>query len=311
MAQTMTGVSRLLRKAGKMPFMVRDMDGVETAANAVLADRIAPVIKCSSVTGEVCICLRSGVSSHVPPSPKFICADPYLQGVDCIRGLLASLKPRAAAAYGSGLASLDEAAALVSGFRTKDETATTATATTTTAAAAAPDAPATATATATAPGTTGAGAGAAAGTSANECGIPSWFDGVVFAVADAGLRDAVGGGLKSGGLAFMQSRRVAVVAIQTARLHPQRVRVPPRLLRQRALQLHPRQRLVCATYAGARIFPFFWLLHSSDLPPLLTHATLCCRVASCGLGPHRQRVQRAGCRHGRRRHGRARRGAGG
>ena len=55
MAQTMTGVSRLLRKAGKMPFMVRDMDGVETAANAVLADRIAPVIKCSSVTGEVWI----------------------------------------------------------------------------------------------------------------------------------------------------------------------------------------------------------------------------------------------------------------
>jgi hypothetical protein len=79
--QTMSQVSRVLRQAHKQPYLVRDMDGVAVAAKAILADRIAPVIPCSSVTGEVCLrrlllhrlCrLRVGCRCHTHPLRRVV-----------------------------------------------------------------------------------------------------------------------------------------------------------------------------------------------------------------------------------------------
>ena len=49
----MSQVARILKQARKMPYLVRSADHVDTAAEGIAADRIAPVIPCSAVTGEV------------------------------------------------------------------------------------------------------------------------------------------------------------------------------------------------------------------------------------------------------------------
>ena len=49
----MDQITRILRQACKMPYLVRDLESVETVARAIAVGRIAPVITCSSVTGEV------------------------------------------------------------------------------------------------------------------------------------------------------------------------------------------------------------------------------------------------------------------
>jgi GTPase len=49
---TRTALAKLLRASGKMPFPVKDMTAVHTAANTIVSDRITPVFTISSVTGN-------------------------------------------------------------------------------------------------------------------------------------------------------------------------------------------------------------------------------------------------------------------
>lgn len=81
---SMEQVTRILRQAGKKPLLVRDSDSVDTAAKGLYTGRVAPVILCSSVTGE---------------------------GLDKIRGLFNKLEPRALNVTATGDA-LDDAAGL-------------------------------------------------------------------------------------------------------------------------------------------------------------------------------------------------------
>jgi len=49
---TRTALAKLLRAHGKMPFPVKDLAGVQTAADSLCSDRITPVFTLSSVTGQ-------------------------------------------------------------------------------------------------------------------------------------------------------------------------------------------------------------------------------------------------------------------
>lgn len=59
---TRTALAKLLRANGKMPFPVKDMAAVDTAAESIAFDRITPVFTISSVTGQGVELLRSFVS---------------------------------------------------------------------------------------------------------------------------------------------------------------------------------------------------------------------------------------------------------
>ncbi len=55
---TRTALAKLLRAHGKMPFPVKDLAGVQTAADSLCSDRITPVFTLSSVTGQGMIVLH-------------------------------------------------------------------------------------------------------------------------------------------------------------------------------------------------------------------------------------------------------------
>jgi GTPase len=55
-------MARLLRSHGKMPFPVKDMEGVTTAVQSIAANRITPVFSLSSVTGQGVDLLRAFVA---------------------------------------------------------------------------------------------------------------------------------------------------------------------------------------------------------------------------------------------------------
>jgi GTPase len=59
---TRTALAKLLRASGKMPFPVKDMAAVQTAAESIAFDRITPVFTISSVTGQGVDLLRAFVS---------------------------------------------------------------------------------------------------------------------------------------------------------------------------------------------------------------------------------------------------------
>lgn len=59
---TRTALAKLLRANGKMPFPVKDMTAVETAADSIASDRITPVFTMSSVTGQGVDLLRAFVT---------------------------------------------------------------------------------------------------------------------------------------------------------------------------------------------------------------------------------------------------------
>jgi len=59
---TRTALAKLLRSNGKMPFPVKDMTAVQTAADSIISDRITPVFTISSVTGQGVDLLKSFVS---------------------------------------------------------------------------------------------------------------------------------------------------------------------------------------------------------------------------------------------------------
>lgn len=59
---TRTALAKILRANGKMPFPVKDMAAVDTAAESIASDRITPVFTLSSVTGQGVDLLRAFVS---------------------------------------------------------------------------------------------------------------------------------------------------------------------------------------------------------------------------------------------------------
>lgn len=60
--QTRTTLAKLLRANGKMPFPVKDLAAVQTAADSIASNRITPVFAISSVTGLGVDLLRSFVA---------------------------------------------------------------------------------------------------------------------------------------------------------------------------------------------------------------------------------------------------------
>lgn len=59
---TRTALAKLLRSHGKLPFPVKDLAAVETAAESIASDRITPVFTLSSVTGQGVDLLRAFVA---------------------------------------------------------------------------------------------------------------------------------------------------------------------------------------------------------------------------------------------------------
>ncbi len=59
---TRTALAKVLRANGKMPFPVKDMAAVQTAADSIVSDRITPVFTLSSVSGQGVDLLRAFVA---------------------------------------------------------------------------------------------------------------------------------------------------------------------------------------------------------------------------------------------------------
>ncbi len=59
---TRTALAKVLRANGKMPFPVKDMAAVQTAADSIVSDRITPVFTISSVSGQGVDLLRAFVA---------------------------------------------------------------------------------------------------------------------------------------------------------------------------------------------------------------------------------------------------------
>lgn len=59
---TRMSMAKLLRSYGKVPFPVKDMSNVQTAAESIITDRITPVFSISSVTGQNVELLRKFIA---------------------------------------------------------------------------------------------------------------------------------------------------------------------------------------------------------------------------------------------------------
>eukprot|EP01032_Pedospumella_encystans_P023407 gene23407-26498_t len=75
---TRTALAKLLRAHGKMPFPVKDLAGVQTAADSLCSDRITPVFTLSSVTGQGVDLLKAFVATvrRSPARYSGVDADP-------------------------------------------------------------------------------------------------------------------------------------------------------------------------------------------------------------------------------------------
>ena len=81
---TRTALAKVLRSHGKMPFPVKDMAAVQTAAETISSDRITPVFTLSSVTGQGTIraSLLTWKISHLS----------FLAGVDLLRAFVSKVR---------------------------------------------------------------------------------------------------------------------------------------------------------------------------------------------------------------------------
>ena len=66
---TRTALAKVLRSHGKMPFPVKDMAAVQTAAETISSDRITPVFTLSSVTGQGTI--RASLLTYMEDNTSF------------------------------------------------------------------------------------------------------------------------------------------------------------------------------------------------------------------------------------------------
>jgi len=72
---TRTALAKLLRSHGKMPFPVKDMAAVDTAADSIASNRITPVFSLSSVTGQGVDLLKAFVSKARRSSARYCGVD--------------------------------------------------------------------------------------------------------------------------------------------------------------------------------------------------------------------------------------------
>jgi GTPase len=76
---TMEQIAKVLKLAKRLPYVVKSMDNVHTAASTILADKVTPVFRVSNVTGEGLDFLRKFLAL-VPPRTAAALAAPAVLG---------------------------------------------------------------------------------------------------------------------------------------------------------------------------------------------------------------------------------------